>query len=691
MPRGKLQAGPAQALGELFVREHTAELGSEGGRVVRRREQRSAVVDELSHTADGGRNERRARGQCFERDEREPLCARREHDRVGGADQLARVGPEAGEDDALLDARVPGGPAECVERRPFADDRERGVVDLGERADRKLLVLDRHEAADGEQKRAVGRDPPLLRERGAIGGRRGRRHAVEDRRRRLETRLLEPEGDSRAARHDRQPGEPEHLRRAAVVLVRNAVDADEAGRAPAAQRRGTGRGRDARVVAVHEVGSEAMDGPTHGEDRARQPGEPALDERQRVVLPVELRDESALGGSDRDLVPGRLRPLRERDDDPLGAARPQLLDGVQDPHQTSFRYSSTICRAIDRASKCSTIRVAPACPSRCLNASSDATRSSASASPAASSGSTSSPVSPSTTTSGTPPTRVATTGSAAAMASRIAIGRFSPRLGSTKTSSSAILSSTSETKPGNSAASAEVTRESIELGAQRAVSIDHQAVRRRQARARLEEDVDPLAPLEQGGSADHDRVVGRRRISPPDRDPVRDHVEPLPRKAVCGDIVRERLRRDDHCPEVAEERLHPQQAVLEPQQSSARSRRVLDGRRRPTRPKSSSGTPWNVCTDLAWRPRASGLTRRPVRRSWVWTMSAPASSGHVCAAPAASSLFRSGRACASTPAARNDSAMSSSAETTRTSTPSADVRREVAQVRQRPSGGQAQA
>ena len=80
-----------------------------------------------------------------------------------------------------------------------------------------------------------------------------------------------------------------------------------------------------------------MNSPANGEDRTRQPGEPALDERQRVVRPVDLGDETALSRGDRDLVTGRLRATRERDDDPLRAARAQLLDRVQDPHQTRVR------------------------------------------------------------------------------------------------------------------------------------------------------------------------------------------------------------------------------------------------------------------------------------------------------------------------------------------------------------------
>ena len=55
---------------------------------------------DLRRSADGGRDDRHARGAGFERDVRQPFGERRQHDHVGRADERVEVGAEARQHDA---------------------------------------------------------------------------------------------------------------------------------------------------------------------------------------------------------------------------------------------------------------------------------------------------------------------------------------------------------------------------------------------------------------------------------------------------------------------------------------------------------------------------------------------------------------------------------------------------------------
>ena len=82
-------------------------------------------------------------------------------------------------------------------------------------------------------------------------------------------------------------------------------------------------------------------------------------------------------------------------------------------------------RAVSSRENMASQRARPASPSRMRSAGSAASRASASASAAGSAGGASTPVTPSSTISGTPATRVETTGSRAAIASMMTVGRMS--------------------------------------------------------------------------------------------------------------------------------------------------------------------------------------------------------------------------------------------------------------------------
>ena len=85
---------------------------------------------------------------------------------------------------------------------------------------------------------------------------------------------------------------------------------------------------------VQEVGPPGPRGLANSERAERHAPRPAAQVGKVEALRFELAGEGAGGGGDRYLVPGLLRAAREREDDPLGAARPELLDHVEDPHSS---------------------------------------------------------------------------------------------------------------------------------------------------------------------------------------------------------------------------------------------------------------------------------------------------------------------------------------------------------------------
>src|SRR5262245_47895682 len=205
-----------------------------------------------------------------------------------------------------------------------------------------------------------------------------------------------------------------------------------------------------RIVEMDEVGAQAAPGTLERDRRLRHPGRVASDDRQREPALEVARQLARPGGHAHD-VTGTLGAGRQGDHDPFGAAHSQLLDRVQDPGydcllvriSSSYRPTTRFATTLD--SNCSATRLAPAVPRSARSDGSLARVSRASARPSRSPGSTRSPVERSATSSGTPPTRVATTGSAQAIASRIDIGRFSDREVSANTSRSPSRSGASTT------------------------------------------------------------------------------------------------------------------------------------------------------------------------------------------------------------------------------------------------------
>ena len=242
------------------------------------------------------------------------------------------------------------------------------------------------------------------------------------------------------------------------------------------------------------------------------------------------------------------------------------------------------------------------------------------------SGSTSKPVSPSTTSSGIPPTRVATTGRPAAIASRTPSGKLSAREGWTRTSSSGSRSRTSATKPWKRASTPAACACRSSPVAQRAVAVELESQRCLHQPRRLEQDVDPLPVLEvrrDPGDEPSSRAA-RTVLGPTSTRSGMTWTQP-PRETVGEQEVRHRLRGRDHVPEPRQPGLDRQVAVLSqasrPRETPGGSG-ASGGRSSPRSPPASRA---GYGATRAPRSRPASRPNRPARRSWVWTTSAPRS------------------------------------------------------------------
>jgi len=150
-------------------------------------------------------------------------------------------------------------------------------------------------------------------------------------------RLAEPGGDARPARDHRQARVSERPRGVLVVLVRDTVDAHEAGSAPPSQGGQSSRERDGRVVRVHDVRLEPAQGAVDRTNGGQHLARATLDQREVEALRAgrQLGGELAVLRRDGDGVPAVGSRVGERDDHPLGAADTEALDRVQDAHQAS--------------------------------------------------------------------------------------------------------------------------------------------------------------------------------------------------------------------------------------------------------------------------------------------------------------------------------------------------------------------
>src|SRR6266508_517552 len=125
-------------------------------------------------------------------------------------------------------------------------------------------------------------------------------------------------------------------------------------------------------------------------------------------------------------IRARRKPREHELRSDLGPPRQPSLQRVRDTHCASPRtsaYTSCISAAIRRVEKRSVATRRASSPKRRSSSSSPSSAARTVASASASPGWTSRPVRPSSTISGTPPTRVPTTGTPAAIASRIEIGQ----------------------------------------------------------------------------------------------------------------------------------------------------------------------------------------------------------------------------------------------------------------------------
>ena len=190
------------------------------------------------------------------------------------------------------------------------------------------------------------------------------------------------------------------------------------------------------------------------------------DDLNRLVLVGErLRPAGQVDDAQAPVPEGG--PVVDEDAGPVGAAmrehvahpqhaaavvRPQRVSG-DDSRDSTHESQSPLGRAVRTARPCGRWcsgvrrRARAAWPSAAACAGSSIRATTASASAAGSSGGTRRPLTPSRTTSGMPPTRVATTGSAVAIASMRAFGKASDRDGSTNRSWSRRTGATSRDSP----------------------------------------------------------------------------------------------------------------------------------------------------------------------------------------------------------------------------------------------------
>ena len=372
----------------------------------------SPSTTQLAQAAHG----RSRRAACPRRaprgDQRQALPARGEHDRVGGAHQRPGVRPHAQEADAVGDAelaRPARSSSAAAARRRRSRAARRGTAAIARIARRVVLRLDEPARRRGRVA-YPGSSPSAARSAGGGAGANG----VRDRReRRSAPCSLERRRDARAAGdagRARRAGAPRTV--AGPVLLGDAVDADEPGRPPAAERGEAGDEGHGRVVRVHDVAAAVCGslggrrarraGMRHGRRWTSGSGKGSAVELARRAAPGAAATKTSCPAAARPGTSRRVpaRPRRCRAPGSRGGCAQSLVERDASPRR---RRRARSARAAARAPLRAELARRSGSPASCSRAS---------ASARGLSGSTSSPVSPSTTSSGIPPTRVADDGQA---------------------------------------------------------------------------------------------------------------------------------------------------------------------------------------------------------------------------------------------------------------------------------------